>query len=201
MAMREHQAALSNTPTLEHEVNVNTTESITVTINYTPPDIPALFEVSLEVAIEMLHIIGMGMWEATAPPPGTHGSKGGVWMENSQQARLQFLLQAMGTHDPDRVYRVLERRTHYSRTDTSSVMKVRPNQSLLLNNNWYLDTCLSLPQKLEIVEALKYLGYSRNFVETAKRFVAGEPIAMAESGPGLNFASPSVAEQHSETIF
>ena len=158
-----------------------TTESITVTINYPPPDLPASFEVSFDVAMEMLLIIGMGTWQESAPPPGKHGSKGGVWMENSQQARLQFLLQAIGTHDPDRVYRALERRTHYSRTDISSVTKVRPAQSLMLNDNWYLDTCLNLSQKLEVVEALKHLRYSRDLVETAKRFVAGEPLA--GSGP------------------
>ena len=133
--------------------------------------------------MEMLLIIGMGNWQESAPPPGKHGSKGGVWMENSQQARLQFLLQAIGTHDPDRVYRVLERRTHYTRTDTSSVTRVRPAQPLMLNDNWYLDTCLNLPQKLEVVEALKHLGYSRDFVDTAKRFVAGEPLA----GSGRKF--------------
>lgn len=119
----------------------------------------------------------MGKWEESAPRPGKPGSKGSVWMENSQQARLQFLLQGIGVHNSDRVYRVLERRTHYSRTDTSSVTKVRPAQSLMLNDTWYLDKCLSLPQKLEVVEALKHLGYSRNFIETAKRFVAGQPLA------------------------
>jgi hypothetical protein len=154
-----------------------TTEMETVTINPPPADLPASFEVSFDVAMEMLHIIGMGMWESTAPPPGKHGSKGGVWMENSQQARLRFLLQGVGVHAPDAVYSVLERRTHYSRTGNSSITTVRPAQFLTLHDSWYLDTCLSLPQKLEVVDALKQLGYSRDFVETAKRFVAGEPLA------------------------
>jgi hypothetical protein len=36
---------------------------------------------------------------------------------------------------------------------------------------------LSQPQKLEVVDALKHIGYSRDLVETAKLFVAGEPLA------------------------
>ncbi len=164
------------------ESNMDTTTNmVTVTITPPPADLPGSFEVSFEVAMEMLHIIGMGKWESTAPPPGKHGSKGGVWMENSQQARLQFLLQGVGVHAPDAVYSVLERRTHYSRTSNSSITRVRPAQFLTLNDSWYLDTCLSLPQKLEVVESLKQLGYSRDFVETAKRFVAGVPFA----GSGL----------------
>jgi len=47
----------------------------------------------------------------------------------------------------------------------------------MLINTWYRDTCLSQPQKLEVVDALKHIGYSRDLVETAKLFVAGEPLA------------------------
>lgn len=148
--------------------------------------VPTQFEVSFKMALEMLHIIGMSKWETTAPPPGTRGFRGGVWMENSQQSRLQFLLQGIGVHDPDRTYSALQRWTHYSRTAMSSVTKIRPVQSLALNGTWYLDACLSLPQKLEVVETLKYLCYSRDFIETAKRFVAGEPLAGSHSTSTCN---------------
>lgn len=160
------------------------TNLITSSTSESVSRVPMSFETSFQGALEMLHILGMGKWESTAPTPGRFGSKGGVWMENSQQARLQFLLQGVGVHDPDAAYSVLEQRTHYSRTDTSSITKARPAQSLTLNDSWYLDTCLSLPQKLEVVDALKHLGYSRDFIETAKRFVAGEPLA--GSGPEID---------------
>jgi len=44
---------------------------------------------------------------------------------------------------------------------------------LALNDRGFLDGCLKLSQKkLRVVEPLK-LGYSRDFIEAAKHFVAG----------------------------
>lgn len=140
------------------------------------PDIPESFCVSFTTAMEMLHILGMGKWEETAPEPGQMGDKGGVYMENSQQARLHYLLHGIGLTDPDRIYSLLATKTQRPRTNESSVTRVRPAQGLALNNRWHLDACLSLKQKLDVVEALKYLGYSRAFLEIAKRFVEGVAI-------------------------
>jgi len=150
------------------------TGSVKVTINGAMGNIPESFDVSFTTAMEMLHILGIGRWEETAPEPGQHGLKGGVWMENSQQARLQYLLQGIGLSDPDRVYSVIATETRRPRTHESSVTRSRPVQWLALNDRWHLDACLSLPQKLQVVEALRHLGFSRRFIETAKRFVAGE---------------------------
>jgi hypothetical protein len=157
------------------------TGSIGMTIEGRIGNVPESFEVSFTTALEMLYILGMGNWEASAPPPGQHGLKGDEWLENSQQARLQYLLQGIGLSDADRVYSLLATKTRYSRTNDSSVTRVRPAQGLPLKGSWYLDCCLSLPQKLEVVETLKHLGYSRDFIETAKRFVAGKPIEVAVS--------------------
>ncbi len=150
--------------------------SVKVTITGPMVNIPESFDVSFTTAMEMLHILGMGKWEETAPEPGQYGLKNGVWMENSQQARLQYLLQGIGLSDPDGVYSVIAQETRRPHTYESSVTRARPVQWLALNDRWYLDGCLNLPQKLQVVEALKRLGFSRNFIETAKCFVAGESL-------------------------
>ena len=150
------------------------TGSVKVTISGPTGDIPESFDVSFSTAMEMLHILGMGKWEETAPDPGQYGWKGDVWMENSQQARLQYLLQCIGLPDPDRIYSVLATETQRPRTYESSVTRARPSLSLTLNDRWYLDCCLNLPQKLQVVEALKHVGFSQSFIEMAKRFVAGK---------------------------
>jgi len=72
------------------------TGSIKVTLTGAIGDIEKSFDVSFTTAMEMLHILGMGKWEATSPEPGQYGWKGDAWMENSQQARLQYLLQGIG---------------------------------------------------------------------------------------------------------
>ena len=150
--------------------------SVKVTIEPAVAGIPKSFDVSFTTAMEMLHLVGMGTWEGTAPPPGQSGYKEDVWMENSQQARLQYLLIGIGKSNPDHDYGVLAERTRRQHSWESSVTRARPVQSLALNDRWYLDVCLNLPQKLQIVDALKHLGFSRAFIEAAKRFVAGEPL-------------------------
>lgn len=149
-------------------------ELVKVTIARPMGNIPESFDVTFSTAIEMLHILGMGKWEVTAPKPGQYGLRSGVWMENSQQARLQYLLQGIGLLNPDKVYSIIAEETRRPHTYESPVTRARPAQWLDLNDRWYLDGCLNLLQKLQVVEALKHLGFSRSFIETAKRFVAGE---------------------------
>lgn len=153
---------------------------ITVTVHPAPQGIPSTFDVDFTTAVEMLHIFGMGQWETTAPPPGKFGWRGGIVLENSQQARLQYLLVGIGRIDPEKTYSTLSAKTRSHRTLDSKITTNKPAQGLPLIGHWHLDCCLNLGQKFEIVEALRHLDYSRHFVEIAKRFVEGLPIA--ESG-------------------
>lgn len=150
--------------------------TITVTVNPPIYGVQSSFDVSFTTALEMLHIIGMGKWESTAPPPGKVGLYGEVELENSQQARLRYLLHGIGVIDPEKTYSTLVLKTRNDRNMDSKITANRPIQGLPLFGRWYLDCCLNLGQKLEIVRALRYIGYSQRFIEIAKRFVAGQPI-------------------------
>jgi hypothetical protein len=136
------------------------------------------FGVSFMTALEMIHIFGMVKWESTAPAPGTVGLRGGSSLENSQQARLQFLLENVGVPNPAQAYSTLALKTrNHKGNGDSKVTTKKPAQGLPLLGSWYLDACLSLPQKLEIVDALRHLDYSARFVAIARKFVAGQPIS------------------------
>lgn len=150
--------------------------AITVTVNLPIYGVQSSFDVSFTTALEMLHIIGMNKWESTAPSPGKVGLYGEVELENSQQARLRYLLQGIGIIDPEKTYSTLALKTRNDRNMDSKITASRPAQGLPLWGRWYLDCCLNLGQKLEIVRALRYIGYSQRFIEIAKRFVAGQPI-------------------------
>jgi len=163
------------------------TKSQAITVNVQPAidGIPSLFDVSFKTAIEMIHIIGMSMWEATAPQPGKIGLRGGSEMENSQQARLQFLLKGIGVLNTEKIYNTLAAKTRKHNVPDSKVTRNSPAQGLPLRGGWHLDCCLNLNQKLEIVESLRHLGYSRDFVDIAVRFVAGQPIAQSDRPHGV----------------
>lgn len=137
------------------------------------------FDTTFMDSIEMLLVFCMGKWESTAPPPGRKGIYRGVEMENSQQARLQHLLDLIGFIDADRTYSTLAVRTRRPRTGDSIITTNKPEHALPLKGRWYLDSCLDLERKLDVVDALWHVGYSREFIEGARRFVAGTPIAQA----------------------
>lgn len=154
------------------------THAITVTVGSDLPGGPSSFCVSFMTLLEMLHILGMGKWESEAPEPGTVGLRGGSSLENSQQARLQFVLENVGVPNPEQAYSTLALKTRSSKGNgDSKVTMKRPVQGLPLLGSWYLDICLSLPQKLEIIDALLYLDYSPRFIAIAREFVAGRPIS------------------------
>ncbi|MGC2456712.1 MAG: hypothetical protein WA435_01800 [Gallionellaceae bacterium] len=150
--------------------------AITVTVNPPIYGVQSSFDVGFTTALEMLHIIGMGKWESTAPPPGKVGLYDGMELENSQQARLQYLLIGIGLINPEKTYSTLAVKTRNDRSMDSKITANRPTQGLPLLGHWHLDCCLNLGQKLEIVRALRYIGYSQRFIEIARRFVAGQPI-------------------------
>ena len=152
--------------------------AITVTVGSSLLGGQSSFGVSFMTALEMIHIFGMAKWESTAPEPGTVGLRGGSSLVNSQQARLQFLLENVGVSNPEQAYSTLALKTrNYKGNGDSKVTTKKPAQGLPLLGSWYLDSCLSLPQKLEIVDTLRHLDYSARFVEIARKFVAGKPIS------------------------
>ena len=151
-------------------------ESVTVTMNPAVQDLPSSFEVSLNTALEMLNMIGMGLWESTGPAPGKQGILRGSRRENSQQERLAFLLKGVGAPDPEGTYSAIAVKTRNHKTMDSKITTNEPANGLPLNDRWCLDCCLNLNQKLEIVESLRHLGYSRDFIEFSKRFVRGDRV-------------------------
>lgn len=152
--------------------------AVTVTVGPNSLGIPLPFLVSSMTALEMVHIHGMSKWESTAPAPGAIGVLGGVVLKNSQQARLQFLLENVGASKPDQAYSTLASKTRDQKgTGDSKVTTKKPAQYLPLLGSWYLNSCLNLRQKMEIVDALWHLGFSPRFIAIAKTFVAGKPIS------------------------
>jgi hypothetical protein len=51
-----------------------------------------------------------------------------------------------------------------------------PAKFLPLNDQWYLDCCLNLSQKLQVLDPLRYVDFSPRFIEMARRFVSGTPL-------------------------
>jgi len=131
------------------------------------------FDVSYMTAIEMLHILGMTKWQSTAPQVGKYGWRNGERLQNSQQARLQYLLESVGFQDPEGIYSTLAIRNRYERVSESKITKSKPHQGLPLPGGWHIDSCQNINQKLEVVETLTNLGYSRDFITFAKKFVNG----------------------------
>jgi len=156
----------------------NNEHKIKVTVSPPIHGIQSSFDVGFTTALEMLHIIGMGKWESTAPPPGKFGLYGEEEIENSQQARLRYLLEGIGLIDPEKTYSTLAVKARNDRSINSKITANRPAQGLPLLGRWHLDCCLNLGQKLEIVRALRYIGYSQRFIKIANRFVAGQPICV-----------------------
>jgi hypothetical protein len=155
----------------------NNSQVITVRINPPLDGLPSSFKVSFITAIEMLYIMQLGKWENTAPLPGKFGWFNGIHLENSQQARLQYLLKNIGINNAEKTYSALAVKTRKSGDGGSMITTHKPAQGLPLLGGWYLDCCLNIGQKLEIVGSLRHLGYSRDFIEISKGFVIGKSIS------------------------
>jgi hypothetical protein len=78
------------------------------------------------------------------------GLRGGIELENGQQARLQYLLKGIGVGDPERTYSRLAVETRNHRTMNLKITTERPAHGLPLLGRWHLDCCLNLRQKLDV---------------------------------------------------
>jgi len=94
-------------------------DAIKVSISPNAPGIPSSFDVSFTTAIEMLHILALGKWESTAPAPGRIGTCDGLPLENSQQARLHYLLDGIGAIDSEQMYSTLAVKTRNQKGQTT----------------------------------------------------------------------------------
>lgn len=131
-----------------------------------------------KVVAELVLMFSLFKWQQTAPSPGQFATKGDTFMENSQQARLQYLLQRVAVLNPNHIYQTIS--VHARRVDGESPISTKSNwmkQPLQLNERWFLEACISLPQKKTIVAQLKWVGISSRMIACGEDFVAGETIA------------------------
>lgn len=127
--------------------------------------------------VECLYLSLMHRWQTTAPPDRHMGVLDGEPAENSQIARLAYVLNKIAIGQVDETFEKLERLTvkrdcssHISR-DTRRMRAPHP-----LHGDWYLEGCMSLLAKLEIVRQLRHLGLSRAFIQSVENFVANDGI-------------------------
>jgi len=128
-------------------------------------------------AVEVLYLSLMKRWHNTAPADRRYGSLDGKREQNSQEARLAYVLQKIGAGQVDRAFstlsRLIERRDggSYISKDGARMESPRP-----LWNGWFLEGCASMEQKRGIIRELKHLGLSPPFIEAVDDFVAGKDI-------------------------
>lgn len=131
----------------------------------------------LKDVVEILYLGMMLRWERTGPPDGHLGELDGEPRRNSQMARLARVLKLVASGDESCVFNHLAARTQ-RRDGPSYVSRERPrmNEPVDLLDGWYLEGCTSLEQKREILEALRELELSSDFVAAAFEFVAGRSV-------------------------
>lgn len=132
----------------------------------------------LKDVVEVLYLGYMLRWERTAPPDGHKGERlDGTQARNTQISRLVRVLTMVAAGAEERVFKTLEARTR--RTDGNSY--ISRDQSWMrepaeLYHGWFFEGCTSLEQKREILEPLRFLGLSSDFVAATFEFVAGRPL-------------------------
>jgi len=142
-------------------------------------------------------------WEQNAPPDRHWGEFDGRPACNSQQQRLAHLLQTVAVGGVDVVYRTLARYTR--RRDGNSNVSTDPSwmsEPMPLWDGWYVEGCLNIGQKLDLLDNLSKIGYSPEFVECARDFVEGRSVegylptfeeleVMFKDCPGVSFTHQS----------
>lgn len=127
---------------------------------------------------EFLLVAILLRWEQNAPPDRHWGEFDDRLACNSQQQRLAHVLQKVAIGRVDDVYRTLARYTR--RRDGKSYVSMDPSwmkKPMPLCDGWYVEGGQSLgTQKLDLLDNLTKLGYSQEFVECARDFVAGRSV-------------------------
>lgn len=127
--------------------------------------------------VECLYLSLMQRWQTTAPPDHHTGLLDGEPAENSQVARLAYVLKKIAAGQVDETFARLERLT-VKRDGSSHISrdKRRMRAPHPLYGDWWLEGCMSLATKLDIIRQLRQLGLSPAFVRSVESFVANEPI-------------------------
>jgi hypothetical protein len=127
--------------------------------------------------VELVYFALMCRWEETAPPCGKWGELDGRKACNSQAERMAYVLNKLSVGMGDLVFRTLSRFSR--RRDGRAQVSQQSNwmlQPVLLQEGWALEGCMSLPQKVRCLEALRRLGCSESLVACICCFVGGQPI-------------------------
>jgi len=127
--------------------------------------------------VECLYLSLMHRWQTTAPPDHHTGRLDGEPEENSQVARLAYVLKKIAVGQVDETFASLEKLT-LKRDGSSHISKDtrRMRSPYPLWDGWYLEGCMDLVAKLEIIRQLRQLGLSPAFVRSVESFVANDPI-------------------------
>lgn len=127
--------------------------------------------------VECLYLSLMQRWQTTAPLDGHVGLLDGEPEENSQVARLAYVLKKIAIGQVDEAFARLERltikrdgSTHISRD------RRRMRNPYPLLGDWYLEGCMSLQAKLEIIRRFRQLGLSPAIIRSVESFVADDTI-------------------------
>ncbi len=119
------------------------------------------------------------MWERTAPPDKKMAILKGHRQQNTQTARMGFVLQIIAEGNADATFRKLSR--FMQRADGESY--ISQNRSWMkepykLAPCWYLEGCMSLHDKQERLRNLTNVGCSEKFISYVQDFVAGKSVSM-----------------------
>jgi hypothetical protein len=128
--------------------------------------------------VELLYLSLMLRWEETAPPLGKQGLLDGLPEQNSQIARMLFLLRKIAAGSIDKTCRKLELNSRRTRDRESYISKHYSwmEQPKEICDGWHIEACTSLEQKLGILKGLRKLGLSSHFISCAETFVSGKSV-------------------------
>jgi hypothetical protein len=126
---------------------------------------------------ECLYLALMLRWENVGVADSASCTAGGKTAINSQIERLAYILRKIGPGADEGRFQTLSLNTRrqdgrsYISKD-SSWMENPEN----IGDGWFFEGCTNLPQKREILRALRKVGYSTPFVECCQEFVAGKSV-------------------------
>lgn len=126
--------------------------------------------------VELLYLALMLRWEKSAPRDGHQGLLDGRLERNTQKSRLVYVLGKIAAGN-DRFLPALSQRTR--RNDGNSYVandSAWMTDPCSLADGWYVEGCMSLPQKQDVVSAVVRLGHSPLFGACVNDFIAGKSV-------------------------
>jgi hypothetical protein len=127
--------------------------------------------------VEYLYLALMVRWEKTAPPDNHEGLLDNKRERNTQKARMTFILRKIAAGQEKHVYALL---SQFSRRNDGNSYVSNDSSWMIdpcsLNDDWFLEGCLSLSQKQLILQNLTKLDLSPYLVNCIDDFVAGKSI-------------------------